>query len=186
MNVDIYLRKSRMEEQADQAETLKRHRDTLYKMADSLCLNIVDVYEEVVSGESLYARPQMLALLEKVDAGGVDAVLCMDIDRLGRGGMRDQGIILDVFKSSDTKIITPDHTYDLNDESDEQLTEFKSFIARQEYKQIARRFRAGKRRTVQDGGFLSAAPYGYKNMTVDKKPTLEIVEEEAAHIRMIF
>ena len=30
----------------------------------------------------------------------MDAVLVMDIDRLGRGNMQDQGLILDTFKNS--------------------------------------------------------------------------------------
>ncbi len=185
MDVDIYLRKSRMEEQADLAETLRRHKDTLYKIADSMGYNVGTVFEEVVSGESLYARPQMMALLEKVEGGTVDAVLCMDIDRLGRGGMRDQGLILDMFRETNTKIITPDHTYDLNDESDDQLTEFKAFFSRQEYKQITKRLRRGLRQTILEGCYVSPAPYGYRNIIKDKKPTLEIIEDEARHVQMI-
>jgi site-specific DNA recombinase len=187
MDADIYLRKSRLEEQSNETETLQKHRESLLKIADSKKLNVNQVFEEVVSGESLYARPQMLALLEKVETGKVDAVLCMDIDRLGRGGMRDQGIILDVFKESGTLIITPDHTYDLSDDSDEQLTEFKAFISRQEYKQITKRLQRGKLYTVQAGYYISpGAPYGYRKLTVNRKPILEIVEDEAKYVRMIF
>ncbi len=186
MNADMYLRKSRMEEQADLEETLRRHKETLYRMADSMSINVGDIFEEVVSGESLHARPQMLALLDKVEGGSVDAVLCMDIDRLGRGGMRDQGIILDVFKDSNTKIITPDHTYDLNDDSDEQLTEFKAFFSRQEYKQITKRLRRGLKDAINEGCYVANAPYGYQKVTKDKKPTLEVVEDEARHVRMIY
>ena len=186
MSYCMYLRKSRMEEQSDLAETLRRHKDTLYKIADDMGLCVGEVFEEVVSGESLHARPQMLALLDKVEAGGVDAVLCMDIDRLGRGGMRDQGIILDVFKESGTKIITPDHTYDLNDDSDEQLTEFKAFFSRQEYKQITKRLRRGLKDAINEGCYVANAPYGYSRVVKDKKPTLEIVEEEARFVRMMF
>ncbi len=164
MDVDIYLRKSRLEEQSNEGQ----------------------VFEEVVSGESLYARPQMLALLDKVANGKVDAVLCMDIDRLGRGNMRDQGIILDVFKESDTKIITPDHTYDLDDDSDEQLTEFKAFFARQEYKQIRKRLIRGKLQTIKQGAYVCNVPYGYRKVVINKIPTLEIDEEEAKFVRMIF
>jgi DNA invertase Pin-like site-specific DNA recombinase len=45
----------------------------------------------------------MLRLLSDVEKEKFEAVLCMDIDRLGRGAMSDQGIILETFKASDTK-----------------------------------------------------------------------------------
>ena len=54
----------------------------------------------------------------------------MDLDRLGRGDMKDQGIILETFKESKTKIITPRKTYDLTDEFDEEYSEFEAFMAR--------------------------------------------------------
>lgn len=70
--------------------------------------------------------------MREVEAGEYDAVLVMDIDRLGRGDMQEQGLILNAFRASDTKIITPSKTYDLNDESDELMTEIQTLFARQE------------------------------------------------------
>ncbi|MDR3277518.1 MAG: recombinase family protein [Oscillospiraceae bacterium] len=186
LEVAVYLRKSRDEEQAGVADTLARHREVLLRLVDSMRLVLLDVYEEVVSGESLYARPEMLRLLEAVQDGRYDAVLCMDIDRLGRGGMSNQGTILDAFKFSDTKIITPDKTYDLSDDTDEQLLEFKTFMSRQEYKLIQKRLQRGLHQTIAAGGYIANAPYGYRKATVDKKPTLEICEPEARFVRMIF
>ena len=43
----------------------------------------------------------MLRLLKDVEDGCYDAVLCMDLDRLSRGRMRDQGVILDTFRQWD-------------------------------------------------------------------------------------
>ena len=115
MDVVMYLRKSRAEELKDTTEeTLRRHREQLEALAARCGYHIILTFEEVVSGESLYARPQMLAMLEAVSGGDYDAVLCMDIDRLGRGSMAEQGIIFDALRRSNTKIITPDKTYDLN------------------------------------------------------------------------
>ena len=79
----------------DTDEVLRKHRAWLEECAERHGLDIVDYYPEVVSGESLYARPQMLQMLEAVEAARYDAVLCMDLDRLSRGRMKDQGIILD-------------------------------------------------------------------------------------------
>ncbi|MDR0905820.1 MAG: recombinase family protein [Oscillospiraceae bacterium] len=184
--IAIYLRKSRDEENAGLEETLARHRAVLLGIVDSLKLVLVDIYEEVVSGESLFRRPEMLKLLESVQANKYDAVLCMDIDRLGRGGMQDQGLILDTFKQSETKIITPERTYDLTLDFDEQITEMQTFISRQEYKMIRKRLRRGLDTTISEGGYVANPPYGYRRTTVNKKPSLEIYEPEAHFIRMIF
>lgn len=181
-----YLRKSRMEEGMDTEEVLRRHRQGLIECAQRHGLDIVEYYPEVVSGESLYARPQMLRLLEDVEAGRYDAVLCMDLDRLSRGRMKDQGIILDAFKDSGTLIVTPDKVYDLSDEIDDELAEFKTFMSRREYKIINKRLRRGLQRSIQEGCYVANAPYGYKKVTIDRRPTLEIFEPEAKFVRVMF
>ena len=107
-----YIRKSRLEEGMDTQEVLSKHQKALVEYAAAHQIHLIEIYPEVVSGESLYARPQMLRLLQDVEEGRYDAVLCMDLDRLSRGRMKDQGIILDTFRESDTLIITPEKVYD--------------------------------------------------------------------------
>lgn len=186
MDAAQYLRKSRMEEGMETEEVLARHRKALADFAAKNGIRIIATYYEVVSGESLYARPEMLRLLRDVEAGSYDAVLCMDLDRLSRGRMHDQGIILDTFRDSGTLIVTPEKTYDLTDELDDELAEFKTFISRREYKIINKRLRRGLQQSIRDGCYVANAPYGYRKTTVDKRPTLEIYEPEAKFVRMIF
>jgi len=186
MDAAEYLRKSRMEEGMDTEEVLTKHRKALSEYAAAHNIHIIETYYEVKSGESLYARPEMLRLLEDVEAGKYEAVLVMDLDRLSRGRMKDQGIILDAFRESGTKILTPEKTYDLNDEVDDELAEFKTFMARREYKIINKRLRRGLQQSIQAGCYVANAPYGYRNVTVDKKPTLEIYEPEAKFVRLIY
>ncbi len=187
MDVLIYLRKSRAEELHDTTEeTLRRHKEQLVALASSKGYSIIATYEEVVSGESLYARPQMLALLEAIGTGNYDGVLCMDIDRLGRGSMAEQGLIFDAFRRSGTKIITPDKIYDLESDADEEITELQGFIARRELKMIKKRLHRGIIKTVTDGGYIANAPYGYDKCKIEKRPSLTVNEEEAKFVRMIF
>ena len=137
-----------------EGETLAKHRTTLLKIAKEMNLNVLSVREEIVSGESLVKRPEMLALLEEIEDNKYDVVLCMDMDRLGRGGMKEQGIILETFKRSNTKIMTPRKTYDLNDEWDEEYSEFEAFMARKELKIITRRMQRGRVASVEAGNYL--------------------------------
>lgn len=182
----VYLRKSRMEEGLATDEVLAKHQKTLYDYAAAHGIHILEEYPEVVSGESLYTRPQMLRLLQDVEEGKYDAVLCMDLDRLSRGRMKDQGIVLDAFRESGTLIITPEKIYNLADEIDEEYAELKTFISRREYKIITKRLRRGLQMSIQDGCYVANAPYGYHKTVVDRKPTLEIYEPEARFVRMMF
>ncbi|MEG1758621.1 MAG: recombinase family protein [Oscillospiraceae bacterium] len=186
MAIIEYLRKSRAEEGMSTEEVLAKHRKALAELAEKKDITITEIYEEVVSGESLYARPEMLRLLDCVRAGGVEAVLCMDIDRLGRGGMADQGIILDTLRLSGTLIVTPDKTYNLNDDSDIEMTEYKAFFARAEWRMIRKRMRRGLMQTIEAGGYVANPPYGYEKCRNGKLPSLRIVEEEAVFIRHIY
>ena len=151
LDAGLYLRKSRMEEGLDTSEVLARHQKALLDYAQAHGIHILEIYPEVVSGESLYARPQMLRLLQDVEDGRYDCVLCMDLDRLSRGRMKDQGIILDAFKDSETLIVTPEKVYNLSDEIDEEYAELKTFLSRREYKLINKRLRRGLQQTIEDG-----------------------------------
>ena len=184
-----YLRKSRADDPGEPVEvTLARHREMLQKCLRAHAISVApeDVFEEVVSGDSLYARPQMLRLLDGVERGLYAGVVCMDIQRLGRGSMSDQGAILDAFKLSGTKIITPNKVYDLSDETDETYTEFETFLGRQEYKMIKRRLRRGIKATVQNGGYIANAPFGYDKVRIGKTPSIKPNEAEAPFVRMMF
>ena len=97
----IYLRKSRMDMEAEargEGETLARHRTTLLALARRMGLEIGGIYEEIVSGETIAARPQMQRLLSEVEAGQWEGVLVMEVERLARGDSIDQGIVAQAFK----------------------------------------------------------------------------------------
>jgi len=82
--VAMYLRKSRAEEGEETEVVLAKHRAQLSRYAAEHMINVVKIYEEVVSGDSLFSRPQMLQLLNDIENQEYTGVLCMDIDRLGR------------------------------------------------------------------------------------------------------
>lgn len=186
MEAALYLRKSRAEDGMDTAEILRRHKETLTEYANAHGIRITETFQEVKSGESLYARPEMMRLLEAVEAGGFRAVLCMDIDRLSRGETRERGLIWSAFKASGTLIVTPSKTYDLSEESDELMTELRGLFANYELRRIKERQQRGIFRAVREGQYLAPTPYGYRKRTIDRKHTLEVYEPEARFVRMAF
>lgn len=187
--VAIYLRKSRSDSDSDfgETDTLEKHRNTLLKFARDKSLNIIRIYEEVASGDSILYRPEMQNLLKDVQNGAYQAVLVMDIDRLGRGNMQEQGLIIETFRDSETKIITPRKTYDLRNEFDEEYSEFEAFMARKELKIINRRLQSGRARSATEGNYInSIAPYGYIIVKEHKSRTLAPHPEQANVVKMIF
>jgi site-specific DNA recombinase len=151
-------------------------------------LNIIKIYEEIVSGEFIDFRPEMLSLLKSVQNGEYDAVLVMDVDRFGRGNMQEQGLILDSFRKSKTKIITPRKTYDLTDEFDEEYSEFEAFMARKELKIITRRMQGGRVRSVEEGNYIGTRPpYGYSVQDHERGGRYLVpITEQSDVVKMIF
>lgn len=184
--VAIYLRKSRADiesESKEEGETLSRHKNSLLEIAKKNNYHIQKIYEEIVSGERIEDRPEIIKLLQEVEIGTYQAILCMDIDRLGRGDMRDQGTIIATFKESKTLIITPNKCYDLEDEFDEEYSEFEAFIARRELKIITKRLQRGRVASVKEGKYIGTRPpYGY-----DREDNLVLKPNDKAEIvKMIF
>ena len=190
--VAIYLRKSRKDlelEAVGGEDTLERHRRVLLELARHYELTVIRIYEEVVSGDTIDGRPQMQQLLRDVEADAYDAVLCHDIDRLGRGAMKDQGIILETFKWSHTAIITPDKIYDLDADMDEEAAEFRTLSARYEYRMIKKRLARGREASVREGKFIGhTPPYGYERYKLERQKgwSLRPVEPAASVVRDIY
>lgn len=188
----LYLRKSRADRDAEmhgEGETLARHEQILKALANKMEIKISAIYREIVSGETISARPEMIKLLQEVESGKWDGVIVMEIERLARGATIDQGIVAQAFQLSGTKIITPTKVYDPANEFDEEYFEFGLFMSRREYKTINRRIQRGRKAAANEGRYIaSTAPLGYKRIKLqnDKGWSLEIVPEQADIIRLIF
>ena len=193
LKVCIYLRKSRtdIEEEVKAAakgekyDTLERHRSELLKFARDNDLIIVDIFEEVVSGNSIENRNEIQNVLSHVEKNKYDAILCISYDRLTRGDKEDQGRLENVLKKHDTLIITPSKIYDLNSEEGETSAEIDGFISRMEYRRIKKRLEEGKHRSTKLGiDVANTVLYGFTKNQDTKK--LEPYEPEAQHVRMIY
>lgn len=188
----IYLRKSRKDmdaEAAGQTDTLKRHRATLLSLAESRGLNVVEICEEVVTGDSIAVRPEVQRVLQLVETGNYTGVLVMEVERLARGDTIDQGIIAQTFKYSDTKIVTPNKTYDPNNEMDEEYFEFGLFMSRREYNTIKRRLSRGKEASLREGKWISGkTPFGWtrEKLQGDKGYKLVPHPEQAPILQQIY
>lgn len=172
-----------------EGETLARHEKLLLELAKKYNYNVTQIYREVVSGETIAARPVMQHLLQEVEQGVWDGVLVVEVERLARGDTIDQGIMAQAFKYSNTLIITPLKVYDPNNEFDEEYFEFGLFMSRREYKTINRRLQRGRVASSKEGKYAGGRrPYGYDRVRIqgDKGWTLTPKDDEADIVRLIF
>ena len=189
----MYLRKSRIDlelEALGEGETLARHRKMLFDLAAryDILPDQIEIYHEVVSGDSLSERPEAQRLLDDVHAKKFKGVLVTEIERLARGNTMDQGEVAEAFSLSGTYIITPSKFYDPNKESDEEYFEFGLFMSRREFKTIRRRLIVGKDQAVEEGNFLPPVPpYGFDVVRKSRKERVLIEKpEESRIVKMIF
>jgi DNA invertase Pin-like site-specific DNA recombinase len=187
----MYLRKSRADAEAEaygQGETLARHEAALMELARRMGASVAEIYREIVSGDSIAARPVMQRLLADVEAGLWDGVFVMEVERLARGDTIDQGLLAQTFRYSRTKIVTPSKTYDPENEFDEEYFEFGLFMSRREYKAINRRLIRGREASVREGKYVaSKPPYGYKKVKLENQKGWTLAPDENADaVRYIF
>lgn len=188
----IHLRKSRADLEAEargEGESLARHKKTLLALAERRGYDVLEIYSEgIVSGDRLSERPEMRRLLADVAAGRYDGVLDMEIARLTRGDLMDQALILNTFKYSGTKVITPDRIYNLADDYDEDYLQTDMMHARRELKHTKKRLQRGRNESAAEGLWQSPAPFGYRKVKIPRGKgwTLEPDPDAAPLVRMIF
>lgn len=148
-------------------------------------------YREVVSGESIDSRPGLLDLLRRIESPNIKAVLCKDPQRLSRGSLKEIGRLVELFRYSNTIVITLQYAYDLRDERDRESFE-RELMRGNDYLEYYKKIQqAGRLLAVQNGNYLGThPPYGYKKVYYKEGKqechTLEPIPEQARIVKLIF
>lgn len=190
-----YLRKSRTDDPTlDVAEILARHETILDEYAERTWgkkIPETQKMREVVSGETIDSRPELLKILKMIESPKIKGVLLVEVQRLGRPDLEDIGRLSKLFRYTNTLVITPQKTFDLRNEYDREAFE-RELMRGNEYLEYTKKIMSrGRLLSVQQGNFIGQkAPYGYeKDVIMEGKKkchTLKIVEAEAEVVRMIF
>lgn len=191
----IYLRKSRADLEAEklgEGETLARHKKILLELAARKGLYIGKIYQEIVSGDTIQARPEIQKLISDCYSGKYKGILIVEVTRLSRGNQGDAQTIMDCLRYSNMNngvlVVTPTKTYDVaHSQEDEEYMEFELFMSRREYKMIHKRMDRGRKQAVVEGNFMGTyRPYGYNIVKGRKTRTLIPNEYEAPILKQIF
>jgi DNA invertase Pin-like site-specific DNA recombinase len=190
-----YLRKSRSDDATlTVEEVLEKHERQLNEWAErNLGCPIPEKnkFREVGSGETIESRPEMQRILRMIESPKIKGVLVKEVSRLGRPSLKEIGIISELFQYSNTLIITPERVFDLRNKYDKDAFE-REMMRGNEYLEYFKDIQQnGRLASVSQGNYIgSIAPYGYNKIWVmdgkKKCPTLQIKEDEANVVRMIF
>ena len=191
----LYLRKSRTDDPTlDVEEILSRHETILDEYAERTWgkkIPETQKMREVVSGETIDSRPELLRILKMIESPKIKGLLLVEVQRLGRPDLEDIGRLSKLFRYTNTLVITPQKTFDLRNEYDREAFE-RELMRGNEYLEYTKKIMArGRLLSVQQGNFIGTkSPYGYDKdvITEGKKKchTLKINEAEAEIVRMVF
>lgn len=150
-----------------------------------------NTFREIGSGETIADRPAMRELLKRIESPKIKAVMVVEPSRLTRGSLKEIGHIVELFRYTNTLIITKDFTYDLNDDGDRDRFE-RELMRGNEYLEYTKKIRLnGRILSVKNGNFIGqTAPYGFIKKEIkegrNKCHTLEPHPEEAPVVKRIF
>jgi DNA invertase Pin-like site-specific DNA recombinase len=190
-----YLRKSRTDDpMLSVEEILARHETILDEYAERTWgakIPEAQKMREVVSGETIDSRPELLKILKMIESPKIKGVLLVEVQRLGRPDLEDIGRLSKLFRYTNTLVITPQKTFDLRNEYDREAFE-RELMRGNEYLEYTKKIMArGRLLSVQQGNFIGTKPpYGYdKDIIMEGKKkchTLKINPAEADVVRMVF
>ncbi len=165
--------------------SLQTQLDECLKYAKQMKYVVLEKFKDDYTGESL-DRPDLDRLREFITRTLVEVVIVYDLDRLARKSVY-QMLIEEELRAHGAIVEYVNGQYADTDEGRLQK-QIKASIAEYEKAKILERGKRGKRGKAQSGFVLVAArtPYGYRVKSEPHKSWLEVDEDEARIVRLVF
>jgi DNA invertase Pin-like site-specific DNA recombinase len=180
MKYIIYARKS-TESDDRQALSINSQISELQEIAKRENLTIVDILEESKSAKKP-GRPIFNKMVEKIEKGGIDGILCWKMDRLARNPI-DEGTIKWLLQEGVIKKI---RTFEKDYLSDDNavITGIEFGMASQYIRDLSKNVKRGNRAKLSQGGLPGMAYFGYLNDKTNK--TIIIDKNRAKYVVRLF
>lgn len=161
----LYARKS-TEGEDRQVQSIDAQLNVLTELADRFELNIVASFEESKSAKSPFQRPKFSKMIEMINQGKANGILCWQINRLSRNPA-ESGLIQQLLQ--DEKLLsiqTHDREYLPDDNA--VIFSIEASISNQFIRDLRKNVRRGIAQKVRNGGISGVAPEGYMNDRIRK------------------
>ncbi len=187
----LYLRKSRQDDPNETVEeVLAKHEAQLQEYAERELGGRIpeeNIYREIVSGESIDERVEIKKILSRIEDPAVAGVLCIEPQRLSRGDLEDCGRLINAFRFSSTMVATPYMVYDLENKMERKFFQDELLRGRDFLEYTKEILFRGRVAAVKRGCYIgNTPPFGYRKVKIGKDHTLEIIEDEAELVRLVF
>lgn len=150
MKAALYYRVSTPGQATEDKYSLRSQKEELTKYAASQGWIVVGEFQDVGSGGKL-EKKGLNQLLDFVEEGKCEVVLCIDQDRLSRLDSLGWEFLKSTLRENRVKIAEPGFITDLDNEDDEFISDLKNLIARREKKKIVLKMMRGKRQRTREG-----------------------------------
>jgi hypothetical protein len=187
----IYLRKSRQDDPNETVEeVLAKHEIQLQEWSVREFGGKIpeeNIYREVISGESISEREEIKKVLARLEDPNIKGVIVIEPSRLSRGNLSDCQKIIDSFRFSKSLIATPYMVYDMEKTMERKFFQDELLRSNEFLEYTKSILWRGRVASCKRGNFIgTVAPYGYKKIKIGKDHTLEIIEEQAEIVRLVF
>ncbi|MFE3573901.1 recombinase family protein [Lysinibacillus sp. NPDC059133] len=164
LRVAIYIRVSTKLQ--EDRYSLSAQTVELTRYANQQGWEILDIFKDVDSGTKL-DKDGLSALLDCVEKGQVDVVLCIEQDRLSRLDTLKWEYLKDVLRENNVKIAEPGRMSDLSNADDEFFSDLKNLLAQRSRRELLGKMNRGKRQYTREGNVWGKQPeeYDYDSQT---------------------
>jgi DNA invertase Pin-like site-specific DNA recombinase len=175
----LYERLSRDDELQGPSNSIVNQKQLLEDYASKHNLpNIVHFTDDGISG-TRWDRPGFTMMMDEIEAGKVNVVLCKDTSRLGRDYLR-VGLFMETLRQKGVRLIAIGDNVDTADGEDDFMP-FRNIFAEWHARDTSRKIKAIYKAKGMSGKHTSChAVYGYLKSPDDKEQW--IVDPEAAEV----
>ena len=160
----LYARKS-SEGEDRQVQSIGDQTDRITKMAEELKLDIVEILSEAKSAKNPYCRPVFDKMLERIEKGEAQGILCWEINRLSRNPVDSGKIQWMLQRGIIQSIKTINREYKPDDNA--LLLSVESGSANQFILDLKKGVKRGIDSKITKGNAPILAPLGYLNTKIE-------------------
>lgn len=152
------------------------------------------IYEDRDTATNIVEREDVQKIIEDAKRGEIRSIWFASLSRFSRDALDAISLKRILVNALKIRVVSIEDGYDSGKKDDELLFGIKSVVNQNTSGDISVSSRRGIRQSAEQGNYIgSIPPYGYKKITIDdpkmksgKRKTLEIVEEQAEVVRLIF
>ncbi len=174
-----YMRKSSGE---DPAGSLARQRGAIRRWAEAQGVELApEVWEPNVSGKKSWRDRGLGEALAAVERGEAAGIVCEEQSRLSRENMLATAEVWEAFERTGARLVCTAEGIDTATGDHELSFAIRAALAREQWKQYARRMADVKERKLREGLPLGPVPFGYRrrpDRRVEVDPDLAPVVRE--------